>query len=94
MNFLRGQHKFCSFWSCPFVRLRIQWTGPWISLCMFKDTEDRSTVSLNVQRDSSKNYKTYVVLSKNSLWHTLIKFKNRLIFLSLNISSLCGGPVM
>ena len=28
MNFLRGQHKFCSFWSCPFVRLRIQWTGP------------------------------------------------------------------
>ena len=29
---------------------------------------------------SYKNYKTYVVLSKNSLWHTLMKFKNRLIF--------------
>ena len=42
---------------------------------------------------SSKNYKTYVVLSKNSLWHTLIKFKSPpKIFLSLNISSLCGGP--
>jgi hypothetical protein len=28
----------------------------------------------------NKKLQTYVVLSKNSLWHTLIKFKNRLIF--------------
>jgi len=34
-------------------------------------------------------------LKKTSLWHTSkIKFKNRLIFISLNISSLCVGPMM
>jgi hypothetical protein len=38
---------------------------------------------------SSKLQKLMLSSQQNSLWHTSMKFKNRLIFLSLNISSLC-----